>query len=825
MNAPSSRSKAAVLGSQALKSSSLDNRLPSTYSIRRGNPIRTGSIASMMKRNKIRFIKLLVGTLASAGVVGFLVSFGVFKNKEYFRSFLERTSFGSFIINLYHSAVPYPTDVNRITYSIFDPRSEWEVEDYKRRQSLPEFSIIKGIGFVDTNHNKPGAPMQFKSWERSGADSYSSKYSELDQIRRTNVKDLVPAWTYHSGEGEWHGNVETNPIIANGNLFVATPADFLVCINAANGTEQWRTPIRSPARRGLVWWAGNDKYSPRLFVPSTDGVYAVDPVDGKLIKNFGKDGHVGSAASLVAPAVDGNRLIIATVAPSVEAYNIESGELLWKTALLDSTPSTKGDREFRLSGGLPWAGFSLDSARSKIYVSTGNPAPNLYGAYRVGKNNYTSSVVSIDAVSGHIEWSFQEVSHDLWDYDVPAPPILVTLQNQNISVDALAVVTKIGNTLLLDRDNGKPIFDFRLRRAPVSTVPGEQTSPYQPDVEAPEPFLKPTFSPSDITNIGESEGAHVKARLRNSQFGFFVPPVINGKVVTFGVHGGAEWPGAAVDQETGILYVPSNRDPWIIRLVYSERAPNPVRSSDRTGDALYQEKCAACHGIRREGYYDREVMIAGDPRSVGDTAYPSLVGITASRDIKGAEWFPRAHKFIVLPKEVTVEEVEIVNRYLSAADRFSDERRSLEVSYQWGLLLDGKGHPGSNPPWGLITAINLNTGKQLWQIPFGEYRDLTERGIPITGQPNFGGVIATKGGLVFATGTSDQKVRAYDSGSGAQLWEYDLPAAGTAPPSTYEINGIQYVVVVATGGIYQDFNNHSDTIMAFKLNKARGSAQ
>ena len=166
---------------------------------------------------------------------------------------------------------------------------------------------------------------------------------------------------------------------------------------------------------------------------------------------------------------------------------------------------------------------------------------------------------------------------------------------------------------------------------------------------------------------------------------------------------------------------------------------------------------------------------------------------------------------------ITGEDIKSIGNYLRAADHFSDDRRSLNVTPAWSLLLDNEGYPGSKPPWGSITAIDLNSGKKVWQVPFGEYPELTKRGIPITGQKNFGGVMVTKGGLVFATGTIDKKIRAYDSATGEQLWDYDLPAAGSAPPSTYEIGGTQYIVVVATGGWYAEFKGHSDTIIAFKL--------
>lgn len=797
-----------------------------------------------MSRLKLGVIGLLLTGIGLAGTL-----FLALRHREFLRDQLEQRAGGSFMLDMYHNLKPREYKKNNIPYSIFDSQTAWQIEDDDARRGLPEFTIIKGIDPKDAATDKTAPSMRFNKWERSGADLYSSKYSERDQINKSNVKDLVLAWTYHSKETVWHTNVETNPIVAGRNLFVTTPGDFLVSIDATTGVENWRIPMHMPARRGLLWWAGNSRQSPRLFVPSTEGVYAIDPASGKAINDFGNGGRVGSKASVVAPVVDGDRLIIATIAsmtplvgphgalasliiapkaPSIEAYNVEFGKLLWETPLLNFPETSAADiRDFRLSGGSPWAGLSLDSARSRIYVSTGNPAPQIYGAYRPGRNEFSCSVVSIDTTSGQIKWSFQEVAHDLWDFDIPSPPVLVKVRKENKTIDAVAVVTKIGNTLLLDRDRGRPIFDFRSRRAPTSKVPGEQTWPYQPDVELPEPFMRQAFERSDITDIGESERATVELKLKNTEFGFFVPPSINGKVVNFGLHGGAEWPGAAADQNTGILYIPSNRYPWVLRLFYSEELSNPVRSTDKAGDALYQDKCAGCHGVRREGYYEPEFNIIeakGDASVPDDKPYPSLVGITASRNISGTAWFEKTHAGMESIKALSQKEVEAINRYLSAADHFSDDRRSLAVSFVWQLLRDGKGHPGSKPPWGMITAIDLNSGRQVWQIPFGEYKELTARGIPVTGQPNFGGLIVTKGGLIFATGTVDEKIRAFDLSSGVQLWDYDLPAVGSAPPATYEIDGIQYLVVVATGGRFTG-KHQSDTILAFRLRAAQSSPQ
>ena len=191
--------------------------------------------------------------------------------------------------------------------------------------------------------------------------------------------------------------------------------------------------------------------------------------------------------------------------------------------------------------------------------------------------------------------------------------------------------------------------------------------------------------------------------------------------------------------------------------------------------------------------------------------------MTASLGPQTTKQFQDRHAAVDHMKEVDQNDMNIINRYISLADHISDDRRSLQIAFNWQLMLDDQGYPGSKPPWGTISAINLNTGKNLWQVPFGEYSELTKRRIPVTGQPNYGGLIATKGGLIFATGTIDKKVRAYDAATGAQLWEYEMPAAGSAPPATYELNGTQYLLVVASGGIFAGFKDHADAIMAFKL--------
>jgi glucose dehydrogenase len=757
---------------------------------------------------------VLAAVVLSAAGLAFLF-------KDRIKGYLQNSPSGSYMLDKYRGATSPDWDQSAISYSIFEPATWRPVEDPAMRSLLPETKTIPGLNAREIAQLYHAKPFSGSGWTRSGADLYTTKYSESAQINRGNVSDLVKAWTYKSGDARWQGNVETNPIVVGNTLYATTPSQFLVAINAETGKERWRLALQTPARRGLVWWLGNKSYRPRLFVPSTDGVFAVDPANGRIVKSFGHNGSVGSAAVLVAPAVDDGRLLIATNAPSVEAYDPGTGKHLWSRSLIGPAPASdppSGRTRVKLSAVRPWAGFSVDSDRSTLYVATGNPDPHLYGANRPGNNAFSCSVVAIDTRTGALKWDFQEVAHDLWDFDVPSPPILVTVRRYGLPVDAVAAVTKIGNTLLLDRDTGRPLFDYRLRRAPTSRVPGEVTAPYQPDAELPEPFMRQEFSPADITDIDPHSRATVERKLRNAEFGFFRPPAVHGVVATFGLHGGAEWPGGAVDPSTGILYVATNRYPWVLRLFYNDRLANPIRSRDRAGDRLYQSRCASCHGTDRKGKYEDE--------TVGDGSSPSLVGITADRDLTSEDWYEKSHEGIPGLKPVNSAELATVGRYLANADRISDERRSLEIEDAWQLVLDDTGRPGSKPPWGLINAIDLNTGLKLWSKPFGEYADLKARGVPPTGQPNFGGLIVTRGGLIFATGTVDRKVRALNSTSGEELWSYDLPAAGSAPPVTYEIDGTQYLAVVASGGIYVATNRvHSDEIVAFRLGPSRTGAK
>jgi quinoprotein glucose dehydrogenase len=596
----------------------------------------------------------------------------------------------------------------------------WAPEDPRERLQLPMYRILPAAAVSELTAAS-GYPTndEYRHWHRSHGGLGSSRYSLLDQINRANVKDLEVSWIYRSGDGA--ASIQANPVIADGVMYVPTPGHSIVAVDASNGRELWRfkSPETFPAVRGLVWWEGTNAHAPRLYFTAGTSLLSVDARTGQLVGSFGDNGLIHGYGSRIAPTIGQGILVSGTVKPSIEAYDVVTGRPVWTFNLLEAGEARyPGGRRFELGGGNPWAGMALDEQRGIAYVSTGNPSPAFWGVTRPGRNAHTNSVLALDIRSGKALWSFQEVRHDLWDLDVSSSPVLTSITKEGRRIDVVATVTKMGNTLLLDRLTGRPVFDFRLKRAPTSQVPGEKTWPYQPALQWPQPFARQDFSLDDVTNIGADNRAFVLEELKNARFGFFVPPEVGKRVVFFGVNGGAEWPGASVDQERGVLYVAANHQ-------------------------LY---------------------------------------------------------------EAIVESAEV-------------GRVSVRP------LLDNEGFPANKPPWGTLNAIDLNTGTLQWTVPLGEEARLMGRGVPATGTSTIGGPTVTAGGLVFVAGTKDRKIRAFDKFTGGELWSHVLPFSGSAPPSTYELRGRQYVVVPATGGrvAYDDQNfgegryPSGDAFVAFSL--------
>ena len=675
----------------------------------------------------------------------------------------------------------------------------WSIEDAGAREKLPLYQTT-AAATIDELTPANGWPVASKQWPRSHGGDACMRYSPLEQITRANVKSLKVAWAYKSGDGA--GNVQCNPIIVDGKLFGPTAGNHIVAIDAASGEELWRfkpyvvptsMPPAKPAARGLTFHRGDDQTAQRLLFCADNALWALNPSDGKPIASFGSDGRITIPPCVVAPAVLEDTIIYAGWNGDVFGVDLRSGAPRWRFHTIPQAGEEFADTWNQPAEGANcWGGMALDASRGIVYVTTGSPKPNFHGNDHVGDNLFANCVIAIDARSGKRVWHFQEIRHDIWDLDLPAPPVLVTVTREGKRVDAVAAVTKIGNTLLLDRVTGKPLFPFRMRRAPASNLPGERTAAYQPDVELPEPFARSTFTLEDVTDISPAARRSVLAKLKETGavFGFFRAFDDFKPVAMFGIHGGAEWTGAAFDPASGFLFVSSNEITWMPSVVrYIKPAIDETSLPPTAGRRVYEKNCMPCHGASREGL----------------AMNPPLIGMSQRLGEAGVRKLLTTGRGTMPVAKLTGDDEKALLDYVFDRDhpQLAPTTRPHRPTYRFNgypRLLDDENYPGNKPPWGTLSAINLNTGRIAWRAPLGEHDELTRRGIPKTGTENFGGPTVTAGGLVFCAGTRDLKIRAFDSATGEELWSHQLPFGGFAPPSVYEVNGKQYVVIAATGG-------------------------
>ena len=668
----------------------------------------------------------------------------------------------------------------------------------------------------------------FRDWAVYSGDPAGTKYSALSQISRTNVHRLRPAWIFRCDDMSQQpaSTIECNPIVVDGIMYVTSPGLKLLALDATTGRKRWEfNPWNGKGgrgvNRGVTYWSDNaDK---RIFFVAGTSLHAIDATNGQPVRSFGSEGKVDLREGLdrdvfflqvsaTSPGVVYKDLLIlgsmvgegpGPSAPGhIRALDARTGKRRW---IFHTIPhpgefgyQTWPSNAWKTVGGANcWGGMTLDTERGWVFCGTGSPSYDHWGGNRIGQNLFGNCVLALRAETGERVWHFQTVHHDLWDYDLPCPPNLVSVHHAGRRIDAVAQVTKVGHVFLLERDTGRPLFPVEERPVPKSDVAGEQSWPTQPFPLKPPPFAQQRFTEAEVTDLNPKARAHVLAQLRKMRTGnVFTPPALQPSVALPQFNGGAEWGGAAFDPHTRTLYVNSSSEAEWISMVPAR--PRADVTLFELGQMLYGSVCSACHGFERSL----------------NTNAPSFASLKSVRDRlsqqqvlelleTGRGQMPSFATFSTIEKQAVTAFLfgEGAHERLAAKDlQLSWAEEIPFVATGHHDFRDPEGFPANRPPWGTLTAIDLDTGAFRWHVPLGTYPALEKRGLPPTGTFNIGGSLVTAGGLLFIGASMDERFHAYDTESGRLLWEFQLDAGGYATPATFEIGGRQYVVIAAGGG-------------------------
>lgn len=690
--------------------------------------------------------------------------------------------------------------------------------DYSVR-AITSILLALLLSIACSDHDKNSTSSEWREY-LGGPDR--NHYSTLDQINVSNVSKLTKVWEYHTRDS---GQIQCNPIIVNGVLYGMTATTQPFALDAATGKEIWRQrdslgTTWYGTSRGVVYW--EDKDDKRILYTKESSLHALDALTGKPVLTFGDSGKVSLRAGL-GPTAEKKFVISNTpgtvfedliimplrvsegtdAAPGyIQAFNIKTGKIAWvfKTIPDPGQPGYEtwppdAYKNTDVGAANNWSGMAIDRKREIVYVPTGSAGFDYYGGNRHGSNLYANTLLALNARTGERIWHFQFVHHDILDRDAPAPPNLVTVTRDGKKIDAVAQVTKHGYVFLFNRETGEPLFPIEEKPFPPSDIPGELAWPTQPIPAKPEPYARQLVTEDDINPHSKYKAELLETLKRSRSEGPFTPLSKQGSIVFPGLDGGAEWGGAAADAD-GTLYVNSSEMAWLIAL--NETAEIDAKKMLNPGEQVYAANCSSCHGSERKGN--------------AASGFPSLVNLNSRLEkqhvanvISGGKGMMPAFKKLT-EKELNDLVAFLYGEKVSAAAAKKEvgvddvpKNRPLYNISGFTKFLDKDGYPAIAPPWGTLNAIDLNTGEYKWKKVFGEYPDLMARGIPQTGSESYGGPVITAGGLLIIAGTKDQKLRAYNKLNGELIWETKLPAAAFATPSTYEVNGKQYIAIACGG--------------------------
>ncbi|MCB0688057.1 MAG: PQQ-binding-like beta-propeller repeat protein [Saprospiraceae bacterium] len=607
-------------------------------------------------------------------------------------------------------------------------------------------------------------------------------------------------------------------------MYLTTPALSLVALDAASGAAFWSfndSISGGGVNRGVTFFShGAQK---RLFFVKGGYLYSIDAMTGTPDSTFGIGGRVDLFEGLgrnvrhtwVTAATPGiifqDKLILGSTlgegpgpaAPGhIRAYDVYSGKLEWIFHTIpqpgeeayDTWPS---DAWTSIGGVNCWGGFTLDTERGIVYFGTGSATYDHYGGNRKGANLFSNCIMALDADTGKKVWHYQTVHHDIWDYDLPCAPNLVQVHKDGKLIDALAQPTKMGHLFVLDRENGEPIFPIEEIVVPQTTLPGEETWATQPFPIESLRYAGQTFDHENVTNVSQASATNIKDQLQEMVTGsIFTPPGLKPSVVFPQFNGGTDWGGAAYDPQHRRLIVNCSNEPEWISMVPNQ-IPEEI-SNYAYGNYLFQTFCTQCHS---SAVAANPSLIALDVlrKTVAQRTDAQLIQVVT----QGKGQMP-AHQSLTQDEKGALisflrdqgHDRNIITKNLKS----SVPNEIPYVATGHNEFKDQDGFPANRPPWGMLTSINLDEGLIEWQVPLGTYPDLEAKGLPPTGTFNMGGPLVTAGGLIFIGASMDERFHVYDSNDGQLLWEYQLEAGGYASPSTFMVDGRQYVVIAAGGG-------------------------
>jgi len=433
-----------------------------------------------------------------------------------------------------------------------------------------------------------------KEWPTYGHDAGGMRFSPLTQITPANVADLQPAWTYHmkpQGAAGGFQQTEATPLVIGGIMYVPSPYGQVVALDATSGKEVWvyKLPSGQPAFRGVEYFPGDKQTPAQIIVPTSEGkMFTLNAKTGALNMNFGTEGiadldtpeitHGGGGIRVTTPPiVYKNFIIVGSSLPErsgpgpagdVQAFDIHTGKLAWTFHSIPqqgepNTGTWAGNSAFQRTGVNVWGFMTVDAKRGIVYMPFGAPSGDLFGGDRQGNDLYDSSLVAVDASTGKYLWHFQAVHHDIWDYDLETPPTLIDVKKDGKTIPAVAVFGKSSFLFLLDRINGKPIYDVTEKPVAQSDVPGEQLSPTQPFPAKPGPLARVGFNMADIATVTPELEANCRKIIADNKAltdtGPFAPPTYNRVRVIFPSEiGGADWGGASFNPAMGYLFLNVN---------------------------------------------------------------------------------------------------------------------------------------------------------------------------------------------------------------------------------------------------------------------------